>query len=137
MEREVIFPQLAETVAPIFDEERGYRLRYMRMSLMMTQTQLAGKFGVPQQAIANIELGRIKVARKPITLAQVYAVFGCATHHILFGLDSQSFNYDQIRTAYHKEKDATKGDRTSVRLTRKQRGKKMRTSRYHRVRNRI
>lgn len=134
MEQEVIFPRLAETVAPIFDAERGKRLRYMRMALLMDQKHLGERFGVPQQQIAKLELGQIKIGRNPITLAQVFSVFGCATHHILFGLDSEKYNYQLIRDAYWKEKDRTKGDRTSTRLTKKQRTKKLRTSAYRRVR---
>lgn len=135
MDQEFIYQRMSETVTPIFDEERGHRLRYMRMALMMDQKQLGEKLGVSQQAIAKLELAQIQVTRKPITLAKFYRVFGCATHHVLFGLDSETHNYEAIKRAYWHEKDRTKGDRTSTRLTRKQHHANLRRQQYRRLKD--
>lgn len=118
MANDFIYQQLCETVTPIFDQERGRRLKFMRMALLMDQTELGKRLGIPQQAVTKLELGQIKVARSPVPLSKFYLIFGCATHHILFGLDAEKFNYETIRELYWREKDRTKGDRTSVRLPR-------------------
>lgn len=119
-------------MTPIFDKDRGRRLRYMRQALLLDQKQLAEKLGSTQQMIAKIELGQIKVGRAPITLASVYSVFGCATHHILFGLDADSYNYQIISQQYWRFKDRGKGDRSTVRLTRSQRVKLLRKKSFGR-----
>lgn len=111
-------------------------MRYMRMALGLDQKQLGEKFGIPQQAVAKLELGQIKVARQPIPLAKIYSVFGCATHHILFNFDSDQFNYSEILKAYWKLKDRTKGDRSTVRLTRRQYHDNLRRSEYRRLKER-
>lgn len=111
------YKKLAETVAPIFDKARGRRLEYMRKSLFLDQAQLAEKLGVNQQMISKLERGITPVSRVPITLFQLYSVFGCMTHHILFGVDKQDFDYEQINSQYWREKDRRKGNRAARRPT--------------------
>lgn len=117
MSSDFIYQRMAEAVAPIFDEKMGRRLKYMRMALLLDQKQLGERLGVPQQMIAKLELGKTKVSREPISLAKFYAVFGCVTHHILFGLDKEHFDYEQINRKYWIEKDRRKGNRTGNRDT--------------------
>jgi transcriptional regulator with XRE-family HTH domain len=121
MDTEALYWKLCETVTPIFDKDRGQRLKHMRQALLLDQKQLAHKLGTHQQMIAKLELGQIKVGRTPIRLLDLYKVFGAATHHILFGADAEKYNYVEINQRYWKQKDKGKGDRTTVRLTRKQR----------------
>lgn len=111
------FQRMAETVAPIFDRERGKRLKYMRMLLLLDQKQLGEKLGVTQQTITKLERGITPVSRVPITLARFYSVFGCVTEHILYGRDKDQFNYEQINSKYWREKDRRKGNRSGYRDT--------------------
>lgn len=118
MENENFFYQrIMETVAPIFDREMGGRLKCVRMSLLLDQTQLGEKLGVTQQMIAKLELGQTKISRIPIPLIRFYLVFGCAVHHILFGIDKHLFNYEQINAKYWREKDRRKGNKSARRPT--------------------
>lgn len=111
------YQRLAETVAPIFDRERGRRLTMMRELLLLDQSELAAKLGVNQQMISKLERGITPVSRKPITLAQFYSVFGCVTEHILYGRDSEKFNYQEINGKYWREKDRRKGNFKARRRT--------------------
>jgi transcriptional regulator with XRE-family HTH domain len=115
-DRENIYFEVSETVAPIFSLERGRRLELVRKSMLLDQAQLAERLGVTQQIISKLERGITPVSRKPIALAAFYRVFGCATHHILFGLDAHLFNRELINKQYWTEKDRTKGNRTRGRL---------------------
>lgn len=116
----VNFQKLSETVAPIFDADRGRRLEIMRKALLLDQKQLGARLGVSQQMISKLERGITPVSRKPITLAQLYSVFGCTTDHILFNADKKDFNYEHINQKYWIEKDRRKGNRTA-RLPKKRR----------------
>lgn len=117
VDSEFTYQRVMETVTPIFDKEMGRRLKFMRMALFLDQAQLGEKLGVTQQMIAKLELGQTKVSRVPIPLIRFYLVFGCATHHILFGSDAKQFNYEQINRKYWIEKDRRKGNRTGNRDT--------------------
>jgi transcriptional regulator with XRE-family HTH domain len=122
------YQRLAETVAPIFDRDRGRRLEMMRKSLLLSQAELADRLGVNQQMITKIERGITPVSRKPITLAQFYAVFGCATEHILYGRDE--FNYEEINRKYWIEKDRRKGNSKARRPTNSERRRLRRRARH-------
>lgn len=132
MAQEFIYQRLCETVAPIFDQERGRRLKFMRQALLLDQKELGQKLGVPQQTIAKLELGQVRVGRHPVTLSQFYKIFGCATHHILFGLDAGSYNYQSITDKYWGIKNIGKGDRSTIRLTKRQREKLLRKKSFGR-----
>ena len=121
MSDEFIYQQLCENVTPIFDKEIGYRMKFMRMALLMDQEQLGERLGVSQQMIAKLELGQTHTSRKPITLSKLYSVFGCAVHHILFGHNKDAYNYNEINHKYWTEKDRRKGNRTAFRPGPKQR----------------
>lgn len=124
------FQRLAETVAPIFDRERGHRMEMMRKALFLSQAELAEKFGVNQQMITKLERGITPVSRKPITLAQLYSVFGCATSHILYGRDKDEFNYEEINRKYWIEKDRRKGNSKARRPTNSERRRLRRRARH-------
>lgn len=115
MEVDFDFKKLADSVAPVFDKERGRRMEYMRKARLMDQRELGILLGVTQQMISKLERGVTPVSRVPITLSQLYEVFGCTTHHILFG--SGKFNYEEINRLYWREKDRRKGNRTANRDT--------------------
>jgi transcriptional regulator with XRE-family HTH domain len=87
-------------VTPIFNRERGYRMRVMRMALLMDQEQLADALGVSQRVISDLESGRQAVVRKPFTLAQMVEVFGNRTSHILLGTGAERFSYGYINDTY-------------------------------------
>ncbi len=121
MAEDFIFQRLSETVAPIFDQERGRRLCFMRKMLLLDQGQLGKKLGVSAQMISKLERGITPVSRIPITLRAFYKIFGCVTHHILFGIDGEHFDYAEINRLYWLEKDRRKGNRTKNRPKRKRR----------------
>jgi transcriptional regulator with XRE-family HTH domain len=55
-------------------QEFGDRLKYAREQAKLTQTQLAGRVGIVQSVIANIENGRNESSRHLVKIAEVLGV---------------------------------------------------------------
>lgn len=77
--------------APLFDFDRGYRLKVVRVKEKMDQRDLAFRLGVSQQYISRIEAG---IAVKPLfTLKQLIEVVSYpATTWILTGKNPSRYD---------------------------------------------
>lgn len=87
---------LFDACMPIFDAERGNRLRYMRMKLLLDQRELAEKLGISASTLSDIEKGKLAVSRIPFTLSQFMDIFGDLTSHILLGTGMERHSYGYI-----------------------------------------
>lgn len=87
---------------PVFTPEMGKRLALARMKLNLDQAQLAKLWGVSQQRVSKVELGRLDVIPE-LTVARFEAVMGKFSRFVLFGTDSDRFqNPGTIVRAYWK-----------------------------------
>lgn len=96
---------LFDVCMPLFDKARGYRMKIMRMKLLMDQKELGERLGVSAQVISVLETGKQAVhGKKPFTLTQFIEVFGDLTSHILLGTGEFRFNYSFIQLKYYENK---------------------------------
>jgi len=59
--------ELAKIVTPIWDRERGRRLRTARMRLMLDQ-----RLGLTQRTVSMLETGIMRTPRRPFTVIDLY-----------------------------------------------------------------
>lgn len=86
--------------APIFDGAMGLRLALMRKRLLMDQTELGDRLGLPQKTISELENGKLSLPRFHFTVARLRGVFPADVDHILFGTGAARYNFGHIESKY-------------------------------------
>lgn len=96
--------RLESIVTPIWDEKMGRRLKIIRMKNLMTQGEFGKLLGIQQNTVHQIEAGKVRVSRKPFTLATLRAILGPHLNFVLYGSGAENYATGHISDTYWKTK---------------------------------
>lgn len=97
-------------VTPIFTPEIGRRMTIARRYLDLTQAQLGERLGASQNAVSDLESGKVAVLRHPFTLSRFREIFGDATYYVLKGTERERIERSPITLGYWERRLARPGN---------------------------
>lgn len=91
----------------MFDKEIGFRMRIIRMKMLLDQAGLGRLLGVSQHQISDLETGRRRIA--DFDYGRFVAVFGRHANYVLTGAGAESYNAGHYSKRYWKSRLTKKG----------------------------
>ena len=81
--------RIMDASTPVFDSERGVRLRYARHAMKLKQSDLAKLLGVSQKTVSRLEIGLLDVGGFSTLLFR--SVMGKHFGYVMFGTGKEKY----------------------------------------------